>query len=134
MVVVHAVDTLVVAVQGEVWGLIPEPSHFDCLVHGGGGVVALGVDPNLLDEVGVSLEALVAALVLVLVPELDEHVVRACEDAGVGVVHGDVSHVVGVGVECVQALQSFVVEHEHLRVIRACDVTVLASHELQSSD
>ena len=77
VVVVHTVDALLVAFQGEVGRGGAQLPHLDGLVEGGGGegVVVLGVDADLHDVVGVALKDLLADPGLVPVPQLDLHVV-----------------------------------------------------------
>mmetsp|Transcript_8660 Transcript_8660/g.24429 ORF Transcript_8660/g.24429 Transcript_8660/m.24429 type:complete len:357 (-) Transcript_8660:37-1107(-) len=130
--VVHAVDALLVALQGVVRRGLPDAPHLDGVVQRRGGerVGVLGVEHDLHDVVRVALEHLRALPALLPVPQFDEHVVRAREQVRRRGVHRQAADVVGVGLKGLHLVHGVVVVHPDEHVVAPGHHPLLPRHEL----
>lgn len=135
-VVIDAVHTLLVTLEGVVMGGTAEAPNLDGPIETGTGkgVGVLGVELDLHNVVGVPLEDLGAVETAVPVPKLDGHVIRGRHDVGEGRVDLHAADVVGVRLELPHLLHGVVVVHPQPHVVGGGEEPLLPGDELGASD
>ena len=135
-IVIDAVYTLLVALEGVVMGGTAQTPNLDGPIETGTGkgISVLGIELDLHNVMSVPLEDLGAVETAVPVPKLDGHVVRGRDDVGEGRVNLDATDVVGVRLELPHLLHGVVVVNPQPHVVGGGEEPLLPGDELGASD
>lgn len=135
-VVIDAVHTFLVTLEGVVMGGTAEAPNLDGPIETGTGkgVGVLGIELDLHNVMSMTLEDLGAVETAIPVPKLDGHVIRGRHDVGKGRVDLHAADVVGVRLELLHLLHGVVVVNPQPHVVGGGEEPLLPGDELGASD